>query len=329
MFKAKGTKQASFLWRQRPKHNSNYICFGPASDEFEAYIHKDVLECILLAAKDAMPNETIGLLGGRVCQDGKGNYTIVQNAECARKEEVEVSPGHVYISSRGNAQLKQRLELIHPTDDVIGWYHSHPTCAARFSPEDTTEQSTWPDPYNIGIVVSGLSKGDLFGVYCGPKAMLLPLQPSSEIFQPIKTDEVDNHSQYNLPTDNPMKSEKTISQISGNQVSWIIISSIVVIIVITSWFHYRLSLLETKLEDKVRNIVQQNNDSSETKLKSIQNIISSYVSNSETKLNNMLEKIVNPSNTNVAPQKQQKNVKHATSTKTKMKRRQDKLQINK
>jgi hypothetical protein len=62
--------------------------------------------------------------------------------------------------------------------DLIGWYHSHPTFPARFSPVDVTEQSTWRDPNHIGIVISGSDRATPFGVYRGPEALLLRPSPA-------------------------------------------------------------------------------------------------------------------------------------------------------
>ncbi|HEX8335482.1 MAG TPA: Mov34/MPN/PAD-1 family protein [Pyrinomonadaceae bacterium] len=174
-FRAKAkTGPPSPLVRPRPSENSNFIPFSAEGEGFSVYVHREVLDFIERESRQAAPDETIGLLAGRVCQDPvRGPYTLVLAADNARAGEVEASPGHVHISASGNASVRRRLEETHPDREVVGWYHSHPRYPARFSHVDTAEQSTWNDPNHVGIVFSGTEKGEPFGVYRGPEAVRL------------------------------------------------------------------------------------------------------------------------------------------------------------
>lgn len=168
------TGPPSPLVRPRPSENDNFVPFSAEGDGFSVYVHREVLEYIERESRHAAPNETIGLLAGRVCRDpAHGPYTLIMAADSARTDEVEASPGHVHISASGNASVRHRLEETHPDREVVGWYHSHPRYPARFSQVDNAEQSTWNDPNHVGIVFSGTGEPDPFGVYRGPEAVRL------------------------------------------------------------------------------------------------------------------------------------------------------------
>lgn len=162
----------------RPVNRKDFLAFASERDGFETLIHSDVKEAISKKAQKALPNETIGLLAGRVLRDERGPYTLVLAAKGARLDEIEATPSHVRISANGHAQVRCRLEESAYGLDLIGWYHSHPTFPARFSPVDITEQSTWRDPNHIGIVISGNDRVTPFGVYRGPEALLLRPVPA-------------------------------------------------------------------------------------------------------------------------------------------------------
>ncbi|HEX8087865.1 MAG TPA: Mov34/MPN/PAD-1 family protein [Blastocatellia bacterium] len=173
MFEPIKSNSSSILMRERPASNKNLVCFASQYDGFETYIHLDVLHSIAEQSKSEAPNETIGLLAGRVWRDVTGNYTVILAAEGAKRSEIDTTPSHVRISGAGNAEVRRRLEAAHPALDIVGWYHTHPVYTPRFSSVDETEQKTWTDPNSIGIVFSGLPLEEPFGVYRGPVAELL------------------------------------------------------------------------------------------------------------------------------------------------------------
>ena len=164
----------TLLMRTRPDDNDSFVAFAAQGENFGAYVHRDALAYIAAAARAAAPNETIGLLAGRVCYDPQtGPYTLVMSADVARPGELEANPGYVHISAEGHARVRRRLEDFNPDREVVGWFHSHPTYTARFSPVDEREQATWSDPNHLGIVFSGNEPNEPFGVYRGPDSILL------------------------------------------------------------------------------------------------------------------------------------------------------------
>jgi proteasome lid subunit RPN8/RPN11 len=185
----KNTAFASLPFITRPARDESFSIFTSEHDSFAAFIHQNVRDAIFKEAYKAAPNETIGLLAGRVMRDEGGLYTLVLAAQGARHDEVEATPSHVRISASGYAQVRSRLESSAYGLDVIGWYHSHPRYPARFSPVDITEQSTWRDQNHLGIVISGNDNREPLGVYRGPHAALLTpvrseIPPPKKIAQP-------------------------------------------------------------------------------------------------------------------------------------------------
>src|SRR6185295_769032 len=97
----------------------------------------------------------------------------VMAAEGARGLELRSTPTLVELLPTGHARVRRRLEDAHPDREIVGWYHTHPHYNANFSTMDIEEQSTWSDPDHIGIVYSGIDKVEPWGVYRGPRAILL------------------------------------------------------------------------------------------------------------------------------------------------------------
>jgi proteasome lid subunit RPN8/RPN11 len=172
-FRPKSRSSVALLWRDRPVSNSSLVGFASIASNFEVYLQNEVLTKTLEVCKNALPNETIGLLAGRTCQDSHGPYTVITAAEAALGDEIESTPAEVRISGAGYAQLRGRLETSHPVLEVIGWFHSHPLTQPLLSKEDLIEQLTWTDNTNIALVVSLVSDGERFGLFHGPDAVLL------------------------------------------------------------------------------------------------------------------------------------------------------------
>jgi proteasome lid subunit RPN8/RPN11 len=164
---------AAHLLRPRPQDDGPFERWVGDDKKFFVYVHVDVLEFIRNEARRAMPNETIGLLAGRVCEDPQtGPYTMIVAAENARPGEFEASPANVRLRGPGQAHVRRRLEDAHPDREIVGWYHTHPNYPSEFSSVDIQEQRTWSDRNHIGIVYS-TSDSEPFGVYRSPESIRL------------------------------------------------------------------------------------------------------------------------------------------------------------
>lgn len=161
------------LVRPLPEVDDNFEVFV-ASDGYCACIRRSVLDFIRSHAQRMGEKETIGLLCGRVCRDPiKGPYTLIMAAGDAQVGEFQSTRGDVRLLASGHTRLRRRLVNAHPDREVVGWYHTHPSYPPRFSYVDVDEQNTWSDPNHIGIVYSGMSLDEPFGVYRGPDSILL------------------------------------------------------------------------------------------------------------------------------------------------------------
>jgi proteasome lid subunit RPN8/RPN11 len=164
---------ATHLLRPRPENDGLFQRWITDDNGFFVYVHSDVLEFIRNEAKRALPDETIGLLAGRVCEDPQtGPYTMIVAAENARPGEFEASPAHVRLRGPGQAHVRRRLEDAHPDREIVGWYHTHPNYPSKFSSVDMHEQRTWSDRNHVGIVYS-TNDPEPFGVYRSPEAIRL------------------------------------------------------------------------------------------------------------------------------------------------------------
>lgn len=266
------------LFRARPKDEAKWLRFG--RDPLEVYVRRTLENDLIRLLRSQDPRETIGLLAGRVCRDGKGIYTIVDAVEVATEHEIESTTGSVHISGSGHATLRKRLEREHPTLDIVGWWHTHPHYSAVFSAEDKREQSTWTGEGSVGIVVSGLSNGEILGVYGGSGAIRLTPRKVDGFFQPAFRS-LENPSLEILPIKvrptsqgSPSRRERTPWLVRR---SWIVVAiGLVVANMLTGAMYVRLnnrlSALEIKPELERRAVSEQMEDqrpsSSETSIAS-------------------------------------------------------------
>lgn len=177
LFLPKRQAHPSLPFRERPEPSAEYARYSSGRDSFEAIITQSVLDEIYEQSLNAKPDEIAGLLAGRTWQDTNGPYTIILAAGLATKQYVESSASRVKVSGAGVSEVRQRIETAHWSMDILGWYHSHPTYTAYFSSVDESEQATWTDPNNIGIVISCIPNEERFGVYRGPRCERLALKP--------------------------------------------------------------------------------------------------------------------------------------------------------
>ena len=182
-FRPHGRSKVTLLVQPRPRRNPSYVRYGDQLASPEVFIHVRVIEDLRRETLAAMPHETIGALLGRPCRDDYGIYVVVENVMTAAPDEHEGTPGAVRISGDGRASMHRRAAQRHPTLEPVGWWHSHPRGAPRYSSVDRDEQATYPRLHHVGIVVAaelfdegppyGGRSPDPLGVYVGPSSALL------------------------------------------------------------------------------------------------------------------------------------------------------------
>jgi proteasome lid subunit RPN8/RPN11 len=183
-FTSGGRETSHLAFLARPAGHPDYVPYDAAAVTSVVYIHRVALEQMRTIALQSAPNETIGVLMGRPCQDDQGTYTLVMAVEQAIPGEYVGTPGSVRISGAGRAAMKARAAQRWPGWEDVGWFHTHPHSPARFSATDYDEQTTLL-AHQVGVVASGRSflNGDdaePLGVYLGPSGhRLLARQPAA------------------------------------------------------------------------------------------------------------------------------------------------------
>lgn len=139
---------------------------------FEALIPHAVVQRLRTLSRRAAPNEWIGILVGRLGEDRKGTYVVVDGV--VLDERALATPGSVRSTEEGEWAVRKIAEAAYAGSVVIGWAHGHHRCGTHFSAGDRTNQATWTAPHSLGIVCDPWSEEDL-GVYRGPGSEHLAL----------------------------------------------------------------------------------------------------------------------------------------------------------
>jgi proteasome lid subunit RPN8/RPN11 len=152
--------------RGRPEGHNGWVFSRQGLDVLVA---PGVADAVLADAETAIPNETIGLLGGRVMQDVHGVYVLVTQAITAGSDEHQATPGSVTFTAVGGRRLRERMLRRHPEIDIVGWWHSQ-SASTVYSGVDREEQRTWPQAHHVGLVAAPDADGIPLGAYSGPNS---------------------------------------------------------------------------------------------------------------------------------------------------------------
>jgi proteasome lid subunit RPN8/RPN11 len=152
----------------RPRsHFTGYDRFADASGAVLVAPH--ISQCLRAAAGLARPNETGGLLSGRVFRDADSPYVIVTG--CVEAPRAAGRPFDFRLSPEAASRLRGDATRAQPTADVVGWWHSHRS-PSEYSETDLGQQRIWTHPQSVGVLV--FATGRQWGaVYQGPSARLL------------------------------------------------------------------------------------------------------------------------------------------------------------
>ncbi|MFI5297854.1 MAG: Mov34/MPN/PAD-1 family protein [Polyangiales bacterium] len=156
-----------------------------AADGFTVTIHETVIERLTVLGKNALPNETYGLLVGRRCCDDVGEHVVIIGI--VHDEDAHAGPGHVRTSVASEARSRDLVQRLYPDAICLGPAHTHVGCPAVFSSVDCDNQRTWTSAHHIGLVLAPKT-GEL-NVYRGPQSELLRALESPAI-APTKPPEV-------------------------------------------------------------------------------------------------------------------------------------------
>lgn len=155
----------------RSAARGGYRVYGDGAG-YEVAIPEAVVERMLAIGRRAAPNEWYALVVGRVFEDGAGEHAVVLGV--VPDPEAETGPAFVRTTSESEFRTRLSARLLFPDGQSLGWCHGHINYGAVYSGTDRKNQSTWPAPWAVGIVVDPWSEPQL-GVYRGPDSVPLHL----------------------------------------------------------------------------------------------------------------------------------------------------------
>jgi proteasome lid subunit RPN8/RPN11 len=96
-------------------------------------ISQDLIDEMVAHAREDLPNECCGMIGGR---DGEASSVV-------RVENAAASPLRYEMDPQGQFDALKRIE--EAGEELIGIYHSHTRSAAYPSQTDVNEARMWPE----------------------------------------------------------------------------------------------------------------------------------------------------------------------------------------
>lgn len=168
-----GGGEAPVHRRARAEARGAYRTFR-AADGLEVAIPESVVGRLLTFARDAAPNEWLGLVVGQRCEDERGPHLLVLGAVPDRQAQAD--GGRVETTHASELETRTLARTLYPDAILLGWVHSHVRCGVTFSGTDRATQATWREPYSLGIVVDPWHPREL-AVYRGPAAETLVIVP--------------------------------------------------------------------------------------------------------------------------------------------------------
>lgn len=142
----------------------DYYSFG--SDDYIVLVHPSTAQDMRRAAKDALPDETGGLLSGRAMRDDAGQYMIVSGFIEAEPNAGQVMTVNITPGEMG--ALRTQAARANPGAEEVGWWHSH-TWPSPYSSTDRNTQRMFERPDSVGILVFAEGK-EWAAAYVGPES---------------------------------------------------------------------------------------------------------------------------------------------------------------
>lgn len=172
-FTPKGVLPILPYLRPRPK-SGPWLAFGEGART--VLVHHGVLVAVRAWASLGEPNERLGLLAGRGCEDSSGPYTLVMGA--VPTAGAVGSRAHVAGDVQAMWRTRETLLACYPVAEVVGWWHTHPGYGTHFSGTDRETQATYRAEHLVGLVVDPRIPGERgFGLYVGPRCTRLEVRP--------------------------------------------------------------------------------------------------------------------------------------------------------
>lgn len=153
----------------RPRENLHDLVKLADGSARAAFVDPAVATSLRVRAHTARPNETGGLVLGRIFRDELGPYTLVLGF--VEAPPGASSPGSIRMTPEDVAGLEETAAASYPGFEVVGWWHSHHG-PSLFSRTDVLTQKLWTNESHVGLLV--FATGSPWAIaYQGPTASLL------------------------------------------------------------------------------------------------------------------------------------------------------------
>lgn len=107
-------------------------CLTLLSPTLTVRLHRPLLEALAAEAETALPDETAGLLLGRVAPDGTDVSILVAHSLGGGPS----SPWAMRLPAAVWIKAHWHIQQAHPELELVGWYHTHPGHGIFLSPQD-------------------------------------------------------------------------------------------------------------------------------------------------------------------------------------------------
>lgn len=142
----------------------DHLVHSTSQEPFEVYLKLESLNGMQRVCKEALPNETIGLLVGSHNVSRGFHYTIVDGFLVGETKSSRIS---VEFESGAMGPLVAELRTRYPGSMLVGWFHSHPGYGCFLSHTDlVTQRSYFREEYHAALVIDPI-KGvfDIFKLH--------------------------------------------------------------------------------------------------------------------------------------------------------------------
>ncbi len=97
---------------------------GPRESRFQVVFRQSVLDEIHLHGQSAPSIEVCGVLVGTGYRDARGPYLLIEH--CIRGNGATSQSTNVTFTADTWQHIQDMMDRKHPTQKILGWYHTHP-----------------------------------------------------------------------------------------------------------------------------------------------------------------------------------------------------------
>ncbi len=136
-----------------PIDDPNLWRWQPEGVPFPIFMHQRVNLATTQHARQNREREVGGVLLGEVRHDERGQMYVVV-AHAIKAEFADETRGHLTFTRKTWLNIHALREQHYPTEEIVGWYHTHPGWTIFLSPWDLfIHQNFFRQPWQIALVI--------------------------------------------------------------------------------------------------------------------------------------------------------------------------------